>query len=335
MKRYEITYLLLLILGFSFLACEEELDLPTAFAPADEIWVEGFIEAYVPNQDLDGEVPRPPYVLIRQTIAPDRSYTIDELENIFVDARKVTISDSERTYELTRFCINDDGITEETRQNIINDYDLDEVEIPAVGVRADSINFCLYVDLFESIEPKIGETYTLNIELADRTITATTTIPPHVPIDSIYYVSPFTDTTFAKSVKQMRIVLNDPDTLKSYYRYFTKVNGGGFIPGFDSVIDDVIFNDTITDFPLLKGELRSIETNTGGNLFGNYFAGDEVIIKWCTIDEAHYGFWDSFEFNLDNQGIFSSYVGTQWNVEGALGVWGGYSVSLHRDTVPR
>ncbi|MEM9992017.1 MAG: hypothetical protein AAF738_09645, partial [Bacteroidota bacterium] len=79
---------------------------------------------------------------------------------------------------------------------------------------------------------------------------------------------------------------------------------------------------------------RSLETNTGGNLFGNYVVGDEVTVKWCNIDEAHYTFWDSFEFNLDNSGISSSYIGTQGNVEGAFGIWGGYSVSFYRDTVP-
>ncbi len=328
-------FFLLLLSSISFVACEEELKLPTAFAPADEIWVEGFIEAYVPGQDLYGEEVRPPYVFLRQTLSPARSYSLEELENIFVDAKSVTVSDSERTYELQRFCINDGGVTEETRQNIIDDFDLDEIIIPAVGVRADSINFCLYVDLLREIEPKIGETYTLQIELEDRTITASTTIPPHVPIDSMYYVSPFTDTTFATNIKQMRITLNDSDTLNTYYRYFTNVNNGSFIPGFDSVIDGAIFDEDVTDFPLLKGELRNLDTNTGGNLFGNYKSGNDVIVKWCNIDEAHYNFWDSFEFNLDNQGVFSSYVGTEWNVEGALGVWGGYSVSLHRDTVPR
>ena len=333
----QLTYLFFLLVTLSLFSCEAVLVAPVEpFRQGDELWVEGFIEAYAPGQGAADEERRPPYVFIRKTIAPDDSYTVQDLEDIFVKGAIVQIVGSDgQEVELAGVCLDD--FVGDSRQDVINDFDLDQIEIPAVGVRADTINFCLYIDARRELIPRIGETYDLKITLPndDGIITASTTIPPHVPIDSFYYVSPFADTTSFPNVKQMRILLNDPDTLKSYYRYFTKVNNESFIPGYDSVIDDVIFDDNVMDFPLLKGEPRSLLTNTGGNLFGNYQVGNDVTIKWCNIDESHYAFWDSFEFNLDNSGIFSSYIGTEWNVEGALGIWGGYSVSFYRDTVPR
>lgn len=332
----QLTYLLFLSVALSLFACEESVDTPiSTVRQNDEVWVEGFIEAYTQNQGTADEERRPAYVFIRETIAPDRSYSIEELEDIFVKGAIVEITGSDgQEVELASICLDD--FVGGSRQDIVEDFDLDQIEIPSIGVRADTINFCLYIDARSELIPRIGETYDLKITLRDgREISASTSIPEHVPIDSFYYVSPFVDTTFATSLKQMRIVIDDPDTLKSYFRYFTKINDESFIPGFDSVIDDVIFDGFVSDYPLPKGEPRAITTNTGGNLFGNYRSGDDVTIKWCNIDEAHYAFWDSFEFNLDNSGIFSSYIGTEWNVEGALGIWGGYSVSFYRDTVPQ
>ena len=61
--------------------------------------------------------------------------------------------------------------------------------------------------------------------------------------------------------------------------------------------------------------------------------GDSVLIKWTTIDEAHFDFWNTLEFSNANQGPFSSYTRLQSNINGGLGIWGGYSVSYYSRTV--
>ncbi|MEL6924369.1 MAG: DUF4249 family protein [Bacteroidota bacterium] len=49
----------------------------------------------------------------------------------------------------------------------------------------------------------------------------------------------------------------------------------------------------------------------------------------ANIDAAHFDFWSTLEFNAVNQGPFSAYTRIASNVEGGLGIWGGYSVSFY------
>jgi len=110
------------------------------------------------------------------------------------------------------------------------------------------------------------------------------------------------------------------------------VNGEPFTTPFGSVGDDALFDGQEFEFPLNRAFSRgdSIDPNTAGL----WMRGDTMAIKWCTIDEAHYNFWQTFDFNRNSGGPFSSYTRVTSNVDGALGVWGGYSVFQWGDVVP-
>lgn len=52
------------------------------------------------------------------------------------------------------------------------------------------------------------------------------------------------------------------------------------------------------------------------------------------MDETHFDFWNTLEFSRNNSGPFSSFNRVSSNVDGALGVWGGYAVGYYEDVVP-
>ena len=88
-------------------------------------------------------------------------------------------------------------------------------------------------------------------------------------------------------------------------------------------MDDAFFDGDEFEFPLPEAEPRN--TNASPTTFGLYTLGDTVTLKWTTIDEGNFNFWNTLEFNAINQGPFAAYTRIESNVTGGLGVWGGYS----------
>jgi len=117
--------------------------------------------------------------------------------------------------------------------------------------------------------------------------------------------------------------ISDPVDQINYYRYFTSINRSNFNAPFNSVADDALFNGQEFEFPLPKAEARN-STSSPSN-FGLYHVGDTVGVKWTTIDEASFDFWNTLEFNAINQGPFASYTKVETNINGGIGIWGGYS----------
>jgi len=125
--------------------------------------------------------------------------------------------------------------------------------------------------------------------------------------------------------------MTDPELEANFYRYFTSTNQEPFYPGFTSVFNDLLIAGQTVDFPLAKGEAPFREEDAG--IFGLFRPGDEVILRWLCIDEVHYDFWDTLEFNKVNQGPFGSYTQVKSNVEGGVGIWGGYSSGFYDGVV--
>lgn len=60
--------------------------------------------------------------------------------------------------------------------------------------------------------------------------------------------------------------------------------------------------------------------------------GDVIVVKFCTIDKAHYEFWRTFETAVAGvSNPFAAPTTVRTNVKGGLGIWGGYGISL--DTI--
>lgn len=304
MKNINI-YLLALLVICLFTACEEEFFPEISNQPLDLV-VEGYIEA--------GEGAAPPYVLLTRSVSFFSEVDADGFDDFFVHDAVVTISDGDNEVILSELCLND--LNEEQREQAADLF----------GLEADNLelNFCVYLDLTFGIMGEIGKTYHLNIEAENKTMTSSTTIPEHIPLDSIAFVE--APGTAADTLRQLQAFIDDPAGIDNYYRIFTG-DENGVQPSFNSVVNDAFFDGLNFEFIIPKATPRNAEVDPA--TAGLFTVGDTAVVKWCTIDESHYQFWNTLEYNAANQGPFSSYTRVDSNIEGGIGVWGGYSVSYY------
>ncbi len=278
-----------------------------------EYVVEGFVEA--------GEGSMPTYVILTKSIPFLSEISADTYSELFVRNALVRVSDGQQTVVLTEICLQD--LPQEVRETVVRQ----------LGLELDSVSFdyCVYYDVLDQLTREQGRTYELNVLVDDHVITATTTIPGFVPIHSFRYTELPGEPV--DTMARLWVRLDDPPGDLNFYRYFTGQKGGQLLAPLGSVVDDSFFDGQSFEFPLTKAESRNTDFNL--DTYGFYFVGDTMQIKWATIDKPHYDFWLTYEFAIFSQGPFSSYTRTKSNVEGALGIWGGYAVGLYETVVDK
>jgi Domain of unknown function (DUF4249) len=293
-------------------ACEKNFQ-PEIINNAADIVVEGYIEA--------GESPTPPYVILTRSVPFFARIGLDQLNDLYVRGADVRVSDGQKEVRLRELCLKE--LNPEQRQQVAR----------FLGFNPDSLalNVCAYVDLGFSMLGQEGKTYTLSIKTGEKTLSAVTTIPRHARIDSLKFIPPagkLNDT-----LAELRGFLTDPPGVANFYRYQTQVENGPFLSSLQSVTDDRLFDGRTFEFPLSKAEPRNQRVDP--LTFGLYRLGDSVSIKWITLDQAHFDFWNTVDFNAINQGPFASYTRIKSNIKGGLGIWGGLSASYYRRRVKR
>ncbi|MFK7806711.1 MAG: DUF4249 domain-containing protein [Saprospiraceae bacterium] len=290
-------------------SCEERYQ-PDITTEEPLLVVEGHIEV------SSGVVPLPPYVILTRTIPFFAEITVEQIEELFVHDAFVQVSDGAQTITLEEVCW--DELPEEFKDIVIE-------TVP--DLNGQQINYCIYTDLSFSFFGEEGKTYDLLVETDKEIATSTTTIPKLVPLDSVYFKP--APGGYGDSLLELQVGFTDPVLVDNFYRYFTSTNQSAFYPGFNSVFNDLLYAGLTVDFPLAKGEppFRSAEDVS---IFGLFRPGDEVVLRWLCIDQAHYKFWDTLEFNRVNQGPFGSYTQVKSNIEGAIGIWGGYSSAYYQ-----
>jgi hypothetical protein len=309
------SYLFLLVGAFLFFACEEEF-IPEIDPDEQELIVEGFIEK--------GEGALPPYVLISKSIPFFGSIQPSDIAELQIRDAEVKVTFEGNEYELPLVCLSE--LPEEVRNQIIEE----------VGVLPDleDGDFCVYIDILRNIPIQSMKPYSLFVALESGDILeAKTIIPNHVPIDSFRFTSPPGENE-NDTMARLLITVTDPPG-PNYYRYLTAGQDEVLQASFASVTDDGFFDGETFDFPLQKAVSPQDLENGNPENFGLYRRGDTVRIRWLNIDKDHFAFWNTFEFNLNNQGPFSSYTRVSSNVSGAIGIWGGYSSSLYKLEVPK
>jgi hypothetical protein len=182
--------------------------------------------------------------------------------------------------------------------------------------------------IFEGNEIKgdTGKTYTLTAEYGGKTAWGSTTIPVKVPLDTLY----FQLEQNYDSLGTIYLEFTDPPEHKDYYRILTKRKGKDirYYSMMVKGLDDDLFSGQKFGFSISRSP-ESIVSSHGNEYFK---LGDTVSIKFCTIDKAHYEFWNSFQDEVLNaSNPFASSLSTiKSNIRGTgLGVWGGYGVSLY------
>ncbi len=307
MKKW--VFISFLFLGFY--SCETEFT-PDTSSFEEEIVVEGYIEA--------GDESTPPYVFLTKSQSFFSEINTDNFDDLFIHDADVSVMHNNQSYSLSEVCLND---LTPAQQIILADF---------LGTNIDSIgiNFCVYTDLTFSLLGEEGEQYDLSINVYGIILTASTTIPNFVPLDSMKF-SPIPDPD-NDTLQELTGFISDPINELNFYRYFTRVNQESFIPGLGSVSDDKVFDGQSFEFPLPRGQAWTEEIDP--NVYGYFTEGDTVTIKWCTIDKDHFDFWNTLEYNTSNQGPFSTYTLIDSNVNGGLGIWGGYAVQYYTEIVP-
>jgi hypothetical protein len=299
-----------MVLGFS--SCEEPY-IPSTSEQEQEIVVEGYVEA--------GEGANPTFVILTKSIPFISTISADKFAELFVKGANVTVFDGDKTVQLTELCLSQ-----------IPDDLKDEV-FAVLGLNPDSssVDICVYADLFSQIKREQGRSYDLKVQVQGKTLTATTTIPEFAGLFDFTFKEP--PGVPRDTLAELRVKIKDPKGKKNYYRYFTATSKDPrFIPPFGSVTDDALFDGMEFEFPLQKASRRGGDFDPDS--FGLYRRTDSVFIKWCNIDKAHFDFWNTRDFSANSGGPFASYTRIITNIQGGLGIWGGYAAETYKLYVP-
>lgn len=303
-------FLYILIISFVFISCEKEItvDLPS---PKDQIVVEGFIENDVP-----------PYVFLTKNSPYFGTIDINDLDQYYVKGAKIVVSSGEDSVELMEYSASVINLLPEEEKQKLSAY---------FGVPLDtSMNFpniSIYtIPLEANFVGVVGKSYNLRIEVEGKVLTATTYIPEGITFSKLW-VEPHPNPKY-DSLVQLRGILKDPDTLGNFYRYFTRKNSQPYTLINQSVFDDLIYNGKEFPIDIPYGFERNSDEDFDFNTFGYWNKKDTCYVKLCMIDRAHYNFWRTLENELNNQGSpFGSFTRIRTNINGGLGIWGGYSSS--------
>ena len=306
---------LLFLIPFSILlfSCEEEY-IPQDVFDKPEISVEGYIEY--------GDSALPPYVILTKSFPYSSTLSPEALNELFIHDAIVKVSDGTVEVQLTEICLNDVLSFDSTLAQMI------ATSIGLGGIDLGTLNYCVYVDIgrflgSSNLVPEIGKAYYLTVIKGADTVRATTTIPPLIPLDSVFYVN-HPDFPVNDSLVEMRAKLSDFPNRADFYRIFTKRNSEpmfALLGG--SVTDDKIFDGRQFEFPIQRGQPQTADFDV--NSFGYFWRGDTVTIRSANIDFEHFRFWQTLEYNVGTQGPFTTYVRIESNIKGGLGIWGGLS----------
>lgn len=178
---------------------------------------------------------------------------------------------------------------------------------------------------------QVGKTYMLTVVADGKTVTSTTTIPQLVPLDSVW----FKLQEGRDSLGFAWAHLTDPDTIGNCYRWFAKRIGKDkrFLPPRGSVFEDKFINARSFDFAYNRGSEPNSAAQEDNDTRHDFFElGDTIAVKFCSIDRAHFDFWRKYHQQANSNGNpFSAPAPIPSNINGGLGIWGGYASSY--DTI--
>lgn len=239
-----------------------------------------------------------PIVMVTTSVPTSTEYqSIDDQESHLMRHARVTVSDGENSVILT-------------------------------GMYNDAY-FPPYIYKTSDLRGVAGKSYSLKVELPSVGLTAigTTTIPTAVPLDSIWCV-PSPD---EKGKYNIKARFSDPEASEDYYRLFVKVAGkdSSYVASYMGCMSD-------SDLPrhaeinVMRGLSVDNESSWAWNP-ASFEKGDEVMVKFCTMDRVSYEFWNSYErvVSLSVLPMFQATYNPAFNVTGGIGYWCGYGASKY------
>jgi hypothetical protein len=286
-------YLILFVLISGLVSCEKNVTVEVPEA-TEEIVVEGIIET--------GSYAR---VLLTRTLPFfGEIHTNDILVNSVQGATVIV----------------DDGNVSDTL-----------IQIPGYGIYIGSI-----------ITGSIGKEYHLKVLAEGKTITSVTKIPYPVKLDSVWWKPDGNRDSLGFAWAH----LTDPDSLGNCYRWYAQrinhytfgdnageIKDSTFIAAPGAAFDDKFINNKSFDLSFPRGNFSFSEKEDDENDEKYFFKrGDTIVLKFCSIDRSNFEFWRTEESQVQSNGNpFASPQPITTNIQGGLGIWGGYSPSF--DTI--
>jgi hypothetical protein len=281
---------------------DADVDIPGA---KEQIVVEGFIE---PGQ--------PPIVILTRNKPYFGTNNFSSFQNLLVHNAAITVSDGTNIIQLMEVCSS--LLPDSMLQVLSSITGLDSAKLK-------EIDFCVYSTFDPIMNGKHNASYYLNISAEGKNLSAVTTILNPVPLESIWYKDepPYSDRGFIWAR------LDDPDTIGNAYRWFAMRKGidNGFSAPLGSAFEDKFFNGQAFQFSYNRAHSTN-DGDSNAGYHGFFKTGDTIIVKFCSIDQAHYQFWRKFETQAINyENPFAAPTSVNTNIKGGLGIWGGYGVS--------
>jgi len=235
-----------------------------------------------------------PYVQVTHNIPFFASMDSAQFEEVIIRWAKVTVSDGEKTEVLT--------------------------------AGSDKSFFPPYVYRGTELKGEAGKNYTLKVEYAGNILTSSTSIPPAVPIDSIWFETKNNSDTLL----QLNIRFRDNAGEKNFYKIYTRRGSEKrFIPSLLSNQDDKYFNGKELTLAVNSGP----ENNLTSIKEPYFVKGDTVFVKLSSIPQSGFEFWNSFQdevLSVSNP-LLGSTGKIKTNIEGnGAGIWCGYGSSVYR-----
>lgn len=308
MRARAIHIILCLLLLATAVSCTKviEVDVP---APEESLVVEAFIENDVP-----------PYLLLTQNSPYFGGIDLNDLGAYFVNNAAIWVSNGTDTVQLIEYCV--DQFPEEVQREFASQfgYSVDSAAaVPSICIYTIPEIFQYYTSGPQGLfVGEVGKTYQLWGQVNDDAFNSTTTIPGLLSFS--LSLRPHDDPE-KDSLMTVMVTYDDPDTTGNYLRYFTQRNDEPFYPPLSSsVFDDYLIAGGVLTLPVERGQGGDFEF---GDEYGYFKVGDTAVIKFSAIDKQHYDFWRTIE-NDNGDSPFSSPIKIDGNVDGALGIWGGY-----------
>ncbi len=161
-----------------------------------------------------------------------------------------------------------------------------------------------------------GHTYLMTAVAEGKTYTATSTLPPHVPIDSIRVE---TQAAFGQKRAQLFVIFTDPPGIPNYYRFVLVANG--------KIQEEDARDDRFSD-----GRINGRPSVIGYDDAENIRSGTVVEVDMYGIDEPMFQYFSSIR-NAD--GNSAAPANPKSNITGgALGYFGAFSLQRQQVILP-
>lgn len=284
------------LLTLPFAACEKSIDFDLDDAPP-KLVVEATLES--------GEAPR---VVLTNSLNYFGAVNPQLLLNSFVRDAEVYVSNGTLTHRLKEYSV---------------------PLAPGFSLYYYSIDSANLSTAFTGAE---GGSYSLKIISNGKEYNAQTTIPVFTrQIDSVWWKEPPPTVDSGHAIVMVKAT--DKPGYGDYVRYYTKRNSEGFLPGLNSVFDDLFIDGTTYELQVEPGWNRSLEREEEDAFFKR---GDTVTLKLSAIDKATYDFWRTMEYSYASVGNpFSTPVKIAGNISGgALGYFGGFASRYRTIIIP-